>query len=95
MEETMAQGKTGNVTIRLETPEYYPRFGFRNAKEYGIQTSDGRNLDPFMALELGQGSLSGIRGRFYEDRAYHYEKDELESFEKDFPYREKHVTETQ
>jgi predicted N-acetyltransferase YhbS len=77
------------------SPEYYPRFGFRNAKEYGIQTSDGVNFDAFMALELHEDSLNGIQGRFYEDQAYHSEKDELESFEQGFPYREKHVTDTQ
>lgn len=38
--------------ILLGNPEYYHRFGFRNAKEYGITTKDGKNLEPFMALEL-------------------------------------------
>ncbi len=81
--------------VLFGSPEYYPRFGFRNAQEYGIQTSDGENFDPFMALELNPGSLSGIQGRFYEGEGFHYEIDELESFEKQFPYREKHVTDTQ
>lgn len=81
--------------VLFGSPEYYRRFGFRNAKEYGIQTSDGENFDPFMALELDKDSLNGISGRFYEDQAYDSEKDELESFEKEFPYREKHVTDTQ
>lgn len=76
-------------------PEYYPRFGFRNAQEYGIQTSDGTNFDAFMALELYPDSLNGLRGRFYEDQAFHTDKDELELFEKEFPYKEKHVTDTQ
>lgn len=77
-------------------PEYYPRFGFKNAKEYGIQTSDGKNFDPFMALELYENSLNGMQGRFYEDPAFHPAgSDELEVFEKKFPYKEKHVTETQ
>ncbi len=81
--------------VLFGSSECYPRFGFRNAKEYGIQTSNGINFDPFMALELNKGSLNGIQGRFYEDQAHHSEEVELESFEREFPYREKHVTETQ
>lgn len=77
------------------SPDYYPRFGFRNAKEYGIQTSDGENLDPFMALELSENSLRGVQGRFYEGPVYHPGKDELELFEKEFPHKEKHITNTQ
>lgn len=33
-------------------PNYYHRFGFADAKQYNIQTSDGANFDAFMALEL-------------------------------------------
>jgi predicted N-acetyltransferase YhbS len=77
------------------SPEYYRRFGFTNAKQYGIQTSEGENFDAFMALPLSEHSLDGIRGRFHEDDAYHPGQRELETLEKGFPYREKHVTDTQ
>jgi predicted N-acetyltransferase YhbS len=73
-------------------PEYYRRFGFKNAGIYGIQTADGVNMDPFMALELSADSLGGVRGRFYEDTAYDVQPEELEMFEKTFPYKEKHAT---
>jgi predicted N-acetyltransferase YhbS len=76
-------------------PAYYHRFGFKNAENYGIQTSDGQNFDPFMALELFPGSLKGITGKFFEDPAFKTDELELEQFEKGFPYREKHVTDTQ
>ncbi|MBI2409678.1 N-acetyltransferase [Candidatus Kaiserbacteria bacterium] len=78
-------------------PKYYPRFGFRNAMDYGIQTSDGQNLDPFMALELGENSLDGIRGRFHEAPAFQPIRDsaELAAFDMQFPPKEKHVTDTQ
>lgn len=81
--------------IIFGNPEYYHRFGFINAKEYEIQTSWGENLEAFMALELYYGSLSGISGKFYEDEAFKIEKEELETFEKEFPYKEKCVTDTQ
>ncbi len=74
---------------------YYHRFGFINAKEYDIQTSSGENFDEFMALELYDGSLKDISGKFYDDAVFKINKDELEIFEKEFPYKEKRITETQ
>ncbi len=41
------------------------------AERYGITTRDGQNFDAFMALELRQGGLSGINGRFVENDAFH------------------------
>ena len=75
--------------------EYYHRFGLSDAKEYGIQTSWGDNFEAFMALELYDGGLNGISGKYYEDAVFEIEKEELEIFEKEFPYKEKHVTDTQ
>jgi predicted N-acetyltransferase YhbS len=74
---------------------YYQRFGFRNAKEYGIQTSWGENFEEFMALELYGGGLHGISGKFYIDEVFKVEQDELEIFEKEFPYKEKLILDTQ
>jgi predicted N-acetyltransferase YhbS len=76
-------------------PHYYHRFGFRNAEEYGIHTSSGDNFAEFMALELHENGLKGISGKFYEDRVFEIEEYELEIFEKEFPNKEKHVTDTQ
>ncbi len=74
---------------------YYQRFGFINALKYDIQTSSGENFDEFMALELYDGSLKDISGKFYDDAVFKINKDELEIFEKEFPYKEKRITETQ
>jgi predicted N-acetyltransferase YhbS len=43
-------------------PSYYPRFGFREAAEYGISTDKGENFPAFMAAELVPGALQGITG---------------------------------
>ena len=93
IDEARALGFKGIVIFG--NPEYYRRFGFKNAQEYGIQTSEGENFDAFMALQLSERSLDGIRGRFYEDDAYRPGRGELEAFDTGFPYREKHVTDTQ
>lgn len=81
--------------IIFGNPDYYHRFGFVNAKEYNIQTSWVDDLDAFMALELYNDSLRSISGKFYEDDVFKIEDGELEEFEKQFPYKEKHVTDTQ
>ncbi len=75
--------------ILFGNPDYYHRFGFRNAKEFGISTKDNQNFDPFMALELKENSLNTITGRFFDDAAFVTNSDELNEFEKLFPDKEK------
>jgi len=81
--------------ILFGNPEYYHRFGFRNAQEYGISTKEGLNFEPFMALELIGKGFENVKGRFIEDAAFDVLPDELIEFEKNFPYKEKVVTDTQ
>jgi predicted N-acetyltransferase YhbS len=81
--------------ILFGNPEYYHRFGFKNAKEYGIATKDGQNFEPFMALELHNDGLAGVKGRFYEDNAFEVHPDDLTEFEKKFPFKTKMKTDTQ
>jgi predicted N-acetyltransferase YhbS len=75
-------------------PLFYHRFGFRDAGSYRIATSDGHNFDAFMALDLSGDALAGIEGKFFADPAFEVDPRELCEFEKQFPYREKHVTDT-
>ena len=81
--------------ILFGNPNYYNRFGFRNAGEYGITTKEGMNFDPFMAKELQKDGLKEIQGKFYEDESYFVDAAELNKFEEQFPYKEKHITDTQ
>ena len=81
--------------ILFGNPAYYHRFGFRNAIEYGIKTKEGANLEPFMAKELQKNGLKGVQGKFYEDEVYSADEAELNEFENQFPYREKHILSTQ
>jgi predicted N-acetyltransferase YhbS len=76
-------------------PKYYQRFGFVNARNYGITTPSGEDFDAFMALELFDGAIDGITGKFYADTVFEVKDEELEVFEREFPYKEKHVTDTQ
>jgi len=81
--------------ILFGNPEYYHRFGFRNAQEYNITTKDDQNFEPFMALELQPNGFENVTGKFYEDDVFVTQPDELIEFEKQFPYKEKLVTDTQ
>lgn len=76
-------------------PAYYHRFGFDGAEKFGITTADGENFDVFMALELFPGALRGVTGKYYDDPVFQIDPAELEAFDQKFPFREKHVTDTQ
>ncbi len=91
----LAKAMGYKAVVIFGNPAYYHRFGFVNAEEFHITTSDGGNFDAFMVLELFEGALRGISGRFHEDAVFQIDNAELEDFEKKFPYKEKHITDTQ
>jgi predicted N-acetyltransferase YhbS len=91
LKESIASAKESGYSamILFGHPEYYHRFGFVNARNYGITTKDGLNFDPFMVLELYPNALAAVRGKFYEDKAFEIKEEELIEFEKKFPKKEK------
>lgn len=68
-------------------PTYYPRFGFVQAKEFGITTAWGTNFPAFMAMELKKGYLEGVNGKYIEAPIYNEEstKDQAKEYDKNFP----------
>jgi len=50
-----------DAVFLLGHPEYYPRFGFRPARELGVHYQDDR--DAFMGIELREGALAGVEAR--------------------------------
>ena len=81
--------------ILFGNPEYYHRFGFVNAEKYRITTKDNQNFEQFMALEIQEKGLTNVNGKFFEDESFSIDEAELNEFEKQFPIKEKLVTETQ
>lgn len=69
-------------------PDYYPKFGFVNAEKYKITMPDGSNIDAFMALELCDGALNGISGKWIYDSVFEIDRAELAKFNKKFGYGE-------
>jgi len=92
---TKAKEMGFNAVIIYGNPKYYERFGFKNSKEYKITDMEGNYNDALMVLELRPKSLENINGKFFEGEAYKVDKQELETFEKNFPYKEKLVLDTQ
>lgn len=84
-----------SAIIIFGNPAYYHRFGFRPCKEFGIATSDGSFAPAHMALELYDGALRGISGRYQEAPVFTVEPTKAAEFDKDFPPREKFETPTQ
>lgn len=78
-----------NGMILFGNPDYYHRFGFKNAKEYEITTKDNKNFEPFMVLELKKNGLKNVSGKFFEDEAFITKENELNEFEIKFPVKKK------
>lgn len=83
------------AVVIFGNPDYYHRFGFVNAENYHITTGDGENFEAFMGRELYEDALQEISGRFYEAPVFKIDKAESDTFDKKFPYKEKHITDTQ
>ena len=69
-------------------PDYYPRFGFRNAAAFGVTSASGRNFDALMAMPLYDGALDGVSGVFREDEAFSVNAEDAEKFDVTFPRKE-------
>src|SRR5665647_3709714 len=58
--------------IVLGHPEYYPKFGFKQADTWGIKDPFGAPAEAFMALELKEGALEGASGMLEYPEAVSY-----------------------
>ena len=81
--------RLGYVAIAFHGhPDYYPRFGFRPAREFGLCSANGKASDAFMAMELTPGGLRGITGRFYEDPLFsNMTPEEVSDYDRRFPVK--------
>jgi hypothetical protein len=66
------------IPIKYTTDKYY------------ITTAAGKNFDAFMGIELAEGSMKGIKGKFYESEIFeNLPKEEVEEYNKKFPKLQK------
>ena len=50
------------VVVVVGHPDYYPRFGFKRASQFGLRTEIDCPDEAFMAIELRPGALAGRGG---------------------------------
>ena len=82
----LAANKRYKGIVIFGEPDYYPQIGFKTCDNFNITTADGRNFDAFMGIELSEGSLKGIHGKFYGSEVFdNLPKDEVEEYNKNFP----------
>lgn len=92
LKETMQLAREAGYPgiIIFGEPDYYPRAGFRTCDTFGITTADGKNFDAFLGIELKEGALKDIHGRFYESEAFELlAAEKVEEYNKRFPEKKK------
>lgn len=62
-------------------PTYYPRVGFKEAKDFNISTSDGENFPAFMAIELKEGALKNVSGRYFYSKDFDMDPEAVKAYE--------------
>lgn len=76
-------------------PRYYSRFGFRCAEKYEIKTAEDKFAVSLQALELRQGALNEVPGRFIESAAFAVDETGFAQYDATFPFKEKKETDSQ
>ncbi|MPQ44847.1 GNAT family N-acetyltransferase [Clostridium tarantellae] len=74
---------------------HYEPYGFLGGKKYGISMPDGKFYKGLLVLPLYEGALDNISGYAVFSNALEPSEDEIEKFDKTFPYKEKKVQESQ
>jgi putative acetyltransferase len=91
----IAHEKGYSAIIIFGYPDYYKRFGFKVAKEYGISDPDDKFPVAHLVLELYEGALKGISGKFFASEAFNVDAEAAEIFDQSFPQKEKLVLPSQ
>lgn len=81
--------------VILGYPALYTQFGFRNGREFGVTMETGDSAKGLQVLELQQGYLDGVNGKYLPPKAHEASACEIEEVEKDLPVKEKFETRSQ
>lgn len=72
--------------------DFYGKSGFAPASQYGIRyhgVPEGEDASFFLCKELVPGYFDGITGEYTTPQGYFVDENDAESFDKEFPYKEK------
>lgn len=81
--------------ITLGYPYHYEPYGFLGGKRYGISMPDMKFYKGLLVLPLFEGALENISGYVLFSEDLEATPEEIEEFDKNFPYKEKGFQESQ
>ena len=81
--------------ITLGYPYHYEPYGFLGGKKYGISMPDMKFYKGLLVLSLYEGALENISGYVIFSDDLEATQEEIEEFDKRFPYKEKGFQESQ
>lgn len=81
--------------ITLGYPYHYEPYGFLGGKRYGISMPDMNFYKGLLVLPLSEGALENISGYVLFSEDLEATPEEIEEFDKNFPYKEKGFQESQ
>ena len=87
--------KGHKVIVILGYPTLYSQFGFRNGQAFGVTTETGETAKGLQVLELEEGFLDNVSGRYFASKAFEASAEEVEEAEKGLPTKEKFETRSQ
>ena len=79
----------------LGYPYHYEPYGFLGGRKYGISMPDGNFYKGLLVLPLYEGALDNISGYAVFSAALEPTEEEIEEFDKTFPYKEKKIQDSQ
>ncbi len=81
--------------LTLGYPYHYEPYGFVGGKKYNISMEDGKFYKGLLVLPLYEGALDNISGYAAISEDLDATEEEIEEFDKTFPYKEKKVQDSQ
>ena len=81
--------------LTLGYPYHYEPYGFLSGKKYNISMPDMKFYKGLLVLPLYEGALENISGYVVFSEDLEVTPEEVEEFEKNFPYKEKGFQESQ
>ncbi len=81
--------------LTLGYPYHYEPYGFLGGKKYNISMADGNFYKGLLVLPLYKGALDNIKGYVVFSDVLDAKDEEVDEFDKNFPYKEKKFQESQ
>ncbi len=75
--------------LTLGFPYHYQPYGFTGGKKFGVSMADGNFYKGLLVLELFENALANIKGYAEFSEALEVSEDEVNEFDKKFPFKEK------